>query len=84
MQTVYFKPLLANQFDMCQACGIQRNQQISHTLARRCCYKLRDVSRLGVCSERLGSARRMLARAHGPHQERLRLLHGGFSPEQAM
>ncbi|WIA39072.1 hypothetical protein OEZ86_005216 [Tetradesmus obliquus] len=49
-----------------------------------CCYKLRDVSRLGVCSERLAQARRMLAKAHGPHQERLRLLHGGFSPEQAI
>eukprot|EP00878_Enallax_costatus_P017080 GHUV01017933.1.p1 GENE.GHUV01017933.1~~GHUV01017933.1.p1 ORF type:complete len:343 (+),score=113.63 GHUV01017933.1:474-1502(+) len=49
-----------------------------------CCYKLRDISRLGVCSERLSSARRMLERAHGAHQERLRLLHGNFSPEQAI
>eukprot|EP00775_Hariotina_reticulata_P012251 gene12251-12388_t len=47
------------------------------------CYKLRDVRRLGVCSERLSSARRMLERAHGLHQERLRLLHGNFSPEHA-
>lgn len=50
----------------------------------RCCYKLRDVGRLGVSTERLAAARRMLARAHGADQERLRRLHGGFSPEQAM
>jgi len=34
-----------------------------------------------VCGERLASARRMLEKAHGPHQERLRQLHGNFSPE---
>jgi hypothetical protein len=54
---------------------------VPHAVPCRCYYKLKDISRLGVCGERLTSARRMLEKAHGPHQERLRQLHGNFSPE---
>lgn len=55
---------------------------MSHACVR-CCYLLQDTSRLGVSAERLARARAMLARAHGPNLERLRVLHGGFSPEAA-
>ena len=34
-----------------------------------------------MCGERLASARRMLEKAHGVRQERVRQLHGNFSPE---
>jgi hypothetical protein len=47
----------------------------------RCYFKLKDIRRLGVCGERLTSARQRLEKAHGAHQERLRQLHGNFSPE---
>lgn len=46
-----------------------------------CYFMLKDIRRLGVCGERLTSARQRLEKAHGAHQERLRQLHGNFSPE---
>lgn len=49
----------------------------------RCCFKLQDASRLGVSQQRLARARAALARAHGPNQERARVLHGNFCPEHA-
>ncbi|GBF88993.1 hypothetical protein Rsub_01492 [Raphidocelis subcapitata] len=48
-----------------------------------CSYLLRDIGRLGVSAARLSKAREALARAHGPNLERVRVLHGGFSPEVA-
>jgi hypothetical protein len=36
-----------------------------------------------VSAARLERARGALARAHGPNLERVRVLHGGFSPEVA-
>lgn len=49
-----------------------------------CCYKLGDTRRLAVSRERLKRAREGLARAHGPHLERLRGLTGSaFTPELA-
>ncbi len=36
-----------------------------------------------MCKDRLLRARQALQRSHGPHQERVRVLHGNFRPEMA-
>ena len=47
----------------------------------RCYFQLRDAASLGAATERLGKARAWLQRSHGPNLERMKVLHGDFSPE---
>lgn len=47
----------------------------------RCYFQLRDAASLGAATERLGKARSWLQRSHGPNLERMKVLHGDFTPE---
>lgn len=49
----------------------------------RCYFQLRDAASLGAATERLAKARACLQRSHGPNLERIKVLHGDFSPELA-
>ena len=49
----------------------------------RCYFQMRDAGSLGAAQERLATARACLQRAHGANLERLKVLHGNFSPELA-
>ncbi|EIE20769.1 hypothetical protein COCSUDRAFT_48401 [Coccomyxa subellipsoidea C-169] len=46
-----------------------------------CYFQLRDAASLGAATERLGKARSWLQRSHGPNLERMKVLHGDFTPE---
>ena len=46
---------------------------------------LQDTSKLAEAQQRLGQARTSLLRSYGgPNLERMRVLHGNYSPELAM
>ena len=49
----------------------------------RCYFQLRDAASLGAATERLNKARVCLQHSHGPNLERIKVLHGDFSPELA-
>ena len=45
---------------------------------------LRDASKLSEAGERLRQARASLHRSYGADMERMRVLHGNYSPELAL
>lgn len=50
----------------------------------RCYFMLQDTSKLAEAQARLRRAREQLHRSYGPNLERMRVLHGNFTPELAM
>lgn len=51
---------------------------------RRCYFMLQDTSKLAEAEQRLKQARESLHRSYGPNLERMRVLHGNFTPELAL